>query len=206
MPDLRKMFKVGQLVRCIIVELTDVTDDAAAKKRIDLSMKPHLVNANLDTQTLFAGMTLQTAVQSCEDHGYVIDTGIKGITAFLPKKDTRGAELVAGQPIECSIVKPPTAQRRAMTLTVDPMAAQKPITSKNLLLSTLQPGMLVNARVQRASSQGVWVKFLDFFEGTIDWLHASRIAEGEAPAQDLAQSFSEGQKVRIPLVDDLLIF
>jgi rRNA biogenesis protein RRP5 len=203
MPDLRKMFTVGQLVRCVIVELTDASDETHGKKRIELSVKPQLVNANIDVALLVPGLTLQGAVQSSEDHGYIIDLGIPAMTGFLLKKHV-ASELKAGQLIDCVVLKAPSKAQSARTvsLTIDPSAAQKPlVTNKNLALASLQPGMLVNVSVQNVYANGLWVKFLDYFEGSIDWLHASRAIEGDAPVLDLSTAFVKDQKV-----PNLLIF
>jgi len=40
---------------------------------------------------------LTGCVSSCEDHGYVIDIGVKGITAFLSSKDAKEYVSVYGE-------------------------------------------------------------------------------------------------------------
>ena len=68
--------------------------------------------------------TLSGAVQSVEDHGYIFDLGISGVSGFLSLKDlAKGSEgpttLHIGQLLEVSVSKL-SSNGRTCTLSVDP--------------------------------------------------------------------------------------
>lgn len=76
------MFHVGQLVVCSVVEVKKEENLLA----VSVSLEPSLVNKGLHLGNVKAGGTLMAAVQSREDHGYTLHTGINGLIAFLPYK------------------------------------------------------------------------------------------------------------------------
>lgn len=111
--SLPHLFSPGMLLRCVVAKL-DTTKGGSLS--IQLSINPKLVNKALTPSSLNAGMVinhwtsceiwpfcftclthvwltlwkfqvLSGCVESVEDHGYVVDTGIKGTNAFLPRKD-----------------------------------------------------------------------------------------------------------------------
>ena len=55
--------------------------------RVSLSLESNLVNQNLSSNLLTKGSKLVCTISSVEDHGYVIETGISNMRAFLSKKD-----------------------------------------------------------------------------------------------------------------------
>jgi rRNA biogenesis protein RRP5 len=67
------------------------------------------------------------AVQSVEDHGYILTTGVDGITGFCHNKDAKkyiesynnGNPLVEGQLVQCGIVSVPE-NKRTVNVTLDP--------------------------------------------------------------------------------------
>lgn len=58
--------------------------------RVSLSLESSLVNQNLSANFLSKGSKIVCTVSSIEDHGYVIETGITNVRAFLSKKDVEG--------------------------------------------------------------------------------------------------------------------
>lgn len=109
--SLPHLFYPGMTLRCTVTKL-DTTKGGSLS--IQLSINPKLVNKALTTNTLDAGMVinhwasceiifswrfstffihvlknqvLSGCVESVEDHGYIVDLGIKGTNAFLPKSD-----------------------------------------------------------------------------------------------------------------------
>jgi rRNA biogenesis protein RRP5 len=67
------------------------------------------------------------AVQSVEDHGYILSTGIDGVAGFCHNKDVKtyvesynnGNPLVEGQVIQCGITSVPE-NKRTVNVTLDP--------------------------------------------------------------------------------------
>jgi rRNA biogenesis protein RRP5 len=67
------------------------------------------------------------SVQSVEDHGYILSTGIDGVAGFCHNKDAKtyietcnaGNPLVEGQVIQCGITSVPE-NKRTVNVTLDP--------------------------------------------------------------------------------------
>lgn len=112
--SLPHLFCPGMVLRCSVAKL-DISKGGLLS--IKLSVDPKLVNKALTTSSLKAGMVinqwtsceiwpfsctflahvwftlwkfqvLSGCVESVEDHGYIVDIGVKGTNAFLPRKNT----------------------------------------------------------------------------------------------------------------------
>ncbi|PKU28071.1 hypothetical protein llap_21625 [Limosa lapponica baueri] len=81
--SLSDMYSPGTLVRCIV---TSVEKSADGRRSIKLSIDPKKVNKGLNASALASGMLLSGSVSSVEDHGYLIDIGVRGAHAFLPRQ------------------------------------------------------------------------------------------------------------------------
>ncbi|KAI9142050.1 hypothetical protein BKA69DRAFT_1037920 [Paraphysoderma sedebokerense] len=195
LPNLRALFRVGQLVPCAIINIVSPSSSTMAvssidssnhsslpKKRIDLSLKPKLVNQDITVDNLVDKMTICGAVLSVEDHGYVIDLGINQINGFLHKNKAKnyvnsingGKDLVLGQIIECAIDDMKPNAKRTIPLTLEPEIVYKsvPKSLENVTFDALKPGALVNAKVKSVLTNGFLVKFhSSAFEGTVDHFH-----------------------------------
>lgn len=152
-PDLTDLFYIGQYVRAVVINAhppgtTDVAglgrvrDDAIkASRRIELSLFPEKVNAGVRKVDLKAGyvslfqrwnrqdiyrisQSLSAAVQSAEDHGYILNLGVSGVSGFLSFKEAHkgeGLRLQVGALIDVSVIKMST-NGRICTFTNDPDA------------------------------------------------------------------------------------
>lgn len=76
---MRQIFTLGQCVAVKVMNM-DGTDE---KYRIGLSMMPQDVNSQLTHSCIQVGMLLWGAISSVEEHGYVVDLGIRNCRAFL---------------------------------------------------------------------------------------------------------------------------
>lgn len=79
---LTELFTIGQL---IIVKVIDIHELDNGKRKIILTTDPYEINSNYNSTLINEDMIFIAAVQSKEDHGLVMDLGIKGSRAFLPK-------------------------------------------------------------------------------------------------------------------------
>lgn len=175
--------RVGQVVRCAVLAGSPGTAATEAKKaggkggqRLALSLRASLVNRGMKLEHLLPGGALAAAVASEEDHGYVLHTGLEGVTAFLPKKHARGdAPLSVGQPLE-AVVLAVNEAARTLTCGHDPAVAPKAITRGlgALTLQGLKPGMLVNAAVDMVLRNGLALTFLGGFSGAATLEHLDR--------------------------------
>ena len=115
--QLSSMFKLGQVVICSVMDITKTEDSFY---NVTVSLDPTKVQGSiLSKQVLIRWKKngympiLIGSVKSIEDHGYVIDTGIPGTRAFLPKKKAvkyteqylLGDKISIGQLISCKIAE-----------------------------------------------------------------------------------------------------
>ncbi|XP_074447508.1 protein RRP5 homolog isoform X3 [Larus michahellis] len=174
LPD---MYSPGTLVRCIV---TSVEKSADGRRSIKLSIDPRKVNKGLNASALASGMLLSGFVSSVEDHGYLIDIGVSGTHAFLPRQKAqnyikavkRGSDLKIGQNLNCVIVEVKN-EGRVVRLSIDrsEVAASLATERQNWALSSLLPGLVVKARVQKVAPLGIKVSFLSSFTGIVDFMH-----------------------------------
>ncbi|XP_041370390.1 protein RRP5 homolog [Gigantopelta aegis] len=160
-----------------------VTDVKAFKRHITLSINPKDVNHGVSSKNLQKDIIVFGCVSSCEDHGYMVDLGVKGSCAFLANKEakpliqalTEGNPLSVGQSLWCQIVVPESSQSnetRTVQVTVDPKKVKqgKVESSSGLVMSNLVPGMKVMAHVKEVREDGLSVSFLSY-TGTIHKTH-----------------------------------
>uniref|UniRef100_A0A2A4JL54 S1 motif domain-containing protein n=1 Tax=Heliothis virescens TaxID=7102 RepID=A0A2A4JL54_HELVI len=115
--DLNEMFRPGQYVAVKVLEVKDLS--------LMLSVMPQHVNGQMTLKDLQKGYLLQAAVSSVEDHGYVMDIGVPGTTAFLPKTNTNPEmQLDVGMVCWCSIKAPPSGGSTVVTLSNELSALQ----------------------------------------------------------------------------------
>ena len=179
--------RVGQVVRAMVL-VTPVTADkpglksatsgsgGKASHKLSLSLRASWVNRGLKLEHILPGGTLAGAVASCEDHGYVVSTGLEGVTAFLPRKHVKGGvdQLTEGSPVEVVVLDVKHASR-AVTCGFDPTLTPKALTRGSALtLQGLKPGMLVNAAVDMIFKNGLALSFLGGFSGVVLLDHLDR--------------------------------
>ncbi|KAK2175873.1 hypothetical protein NP493_701g01000 [Ridgeia piscesae] len=172
--SLAELFRLGAPVRCRVMDTGGV---GSSKRRLKLSMNPRDVNQNISKSSLMSGMVLSGSVASREDHGYVVDLGVKGISAFLKNKEAEEyiVEYNEGQPLKVGtylhcLVK--TSQKVAMLagegrtvgVVIDPKKVYRSLVTDTmgLTLQNLLPGMCVNATVTKRADNGVNVKVLSY--------------------------------------------
>uniref|UniRef100_A0A3B5AQX1 Programmed cell death 11 n=1 Tax=Stegastes partitus TaxID=144197 RepID=A0A3B5AQX1_9TELE len=188
--SLPHIFHPGMVLRCAIAKL-DTTKRGSLS--IQLSVNPKLVNKSLASSSLKAGMVLTGFVESVEDHGCIVDIGINGSKAFLPKnaiktKQNNPGELKAGQYVTSQIEEVKN-DGRVVHLSVNPAAiAQACAEAKQgWNLTNLLPGLLVKATIKKVTKHGLLLDFLSSFSGQVDILHME-------PGQ--TSSYTEGAQVQ----------
>ncbi|RKP09133.1 hypothetical protein THASP1DRAFT_3428, partial [Thamnocephalis sphaerospora] len=210
LPDLQRMFRVGQWVRCAVVGLTGGDDADAStggkkqrrqKKRIDLSLRVEHVNASVAALDLVAGLTMTAAVQSVEDHGYLLSIGMRDKSAFLMRKEAHayeqkmnhGQPLQPGQLINVSLLEAAGANR-VVRVTADPERVTRALLSEPLSnVNSLLPGELVSARITRVLPNGLACRVLEFFDAVVEVSHLpGMIAANE---RQLRSSFKVGDTI-----------
>lgn len=110
-PELSKIFQLGQWLRAVVLEESSVPSEH--KHKIQLSVEPEKVNAQLEDEDMVAGGVLQVAVNSVQDHGCIVDTG-KKVPGFIFSKSFKNSgidmetDLKPGFVLLATISKPKT--------------------------------------------------------------------------------------------------
>uniref|UniRef100_A0A8C7J5R3 Protein RRP5 homolog n=1 Tax=Oncorhynchus kisutch TaxID=8019 RepID=A0A8C7J5R3_ONCKI len=178
--SLHSLFSPGMLVRCVVARLDTAKGGSVS---IQLSINPKEVNKGLSTGSLKAGLILSGCVESIEDHGYLVDLGIKGTKAFLPKQALKVGQYVT------SLLEEVKNDERVVRLSISPTAVAQAVadTAHGWTLTNLLPGLLVKAQIKKVTLHGLILEFLSSFTGLVDFMHLE-------PEQ--ASTFNEGDSVK----------
>uniref|UniRef100_A0A674BMT8 Programmed cell death 11 n=1 Tax=Salmo trutta TaxID=8032 RepID=A0A674BMT8_SALTR len=178
--SLSSLFSPGMLVRCVVARLDTAKGGSVS---IQLSINPKEVNKGLSTGSLKAGLVLSGCVESIEDHGYLVDLGIKGTKAFLPKQALKAGQYVT------SLLEEVKNDGRVVRLSISPTAVAQAVadTEHGWTLTNLLPGLVVKAQIKKVTLHGLILDFLSSFTGLVDFMHLE-------PEQ--ASTFSEGDNLK----------
>ncbi|TFK77280.1 hypothetical protein BDN72DRAFT_784291 [Pluteus cervinus] len=198
-PDLGELYQVGHFVRGIVTAVHPAGSTAAshlgktrdevvkASRRVELSLEPDKVNAGVQKADIKPGFTLTAAVKSTEDHGYILDTGVPEVSAFLSFKDAKTREkskIHTGQILDVTVTKV-AAKGRTCHLTLDNAVYSTTALSEISSVSSVLPGTLVQALITGVQPRGLNLQVLGFFDGTIEDFHLP-----------LDHSYKVGKKVK----------
>uniref|UniRef100_A0A3Q3F307 S1 motif domain-containing protein n=1 Tax=Labrus bergylta TaxID=56723 RepID=A0A3Q3F307_9LABR len=160
--SLPHLFYPGMLLRCVVHKL-DIARGGSPS--IQLSINPKLVNKALTSSSLKAGMVLSGCVESVEDHGYIVDIGISGTKAFLPKTTVKDVlDNSVGQYVTCQVEEVKN-DGRVVRLSVSPptVAQAWAESAQGWNLTNLLPGLLVKATIKKVTTHGLLLDFLSSF-------------------------------------------
>ncbi|KAJ6574923.1 hypothetical protein B0H19DRAFT_619152 [Mycena capillaripes] len=187
-PDLSDIFHPGQYIRAVVTTVhapgsTDMSgigksrdEVVRASRRVELSLVPERVNAGVQKSDLKTGFTLSAAVQSVEDHGYILDLGIPGISGFLSFKDAKHGpfeaktKLPVGRLIDGTVASV-SSNGRTCNVGVDVATFRGSCLSEVTNATSLLPGTLVQALITAVHPTGLNLQVLGFFDGTVDQFH-----------------------------------
>ncbi|KAG6336141.1 hypothetical protein ID866_2951 [Astraeus odoratus] len=187
-PDLSELFRPGQYIRAVVTSVhapgtADLADLARsrdvvvkASRRVELSLIPEEVNSGVQTSDLRSGFALSAAVQSIEDHGYLLDLGVPGVSGFLPFTDTHtrdsGRKLRIGHLVDVSVLQM-SSNGRTCSMTDDPDTLINSSVSEVSDVASVLPGALVQSLVTGITPRGLNLQILGFFDATADEYHQS---------------------------------
>jgi rRNA biogenesis protein RRP5 len=196
---LEDMFTVGQYLRACVTATSD--DTARAKKRLELSIDPKLVNKGLSKRRMPVNIMIQASVVSNEDHGLVMDLGLDDsrIKGFLPKgelgpqvqhaKVQEGAVfmcLVTGLNSDGRIVKLSADQSKAGNLTKGNTLTEAPT------IDVFLPGTAVDVMIADSTASTITGKILGLVDATADAYHSGATEKGA----DVSEKYKIGSKVK----------
>ncbi|KAI6107500.1 hypothetical protein EDD16DRAFT_98830 [Pisolithus croceorrhizus] len=121
---------------------------------------------------------MSAAVQSIEDHGYILDLGISGVSGFLSFKDAHkqssDEKLRIGCLVDIAVLRLSSNGRTCNTTTDSKTLAATSVSEVSDVTSVL-PGMLVQSLVTGVTSSGLNLQILGFFDATADEYHQSLV-------------------------------
>ena len=196
-PPLTDLYTVGQYVRCAVA---DLAQGGRGERRVELTMAPAAVCAGLPPGALARGAALPAWVASEEDHGWVMEVGVGGATAFLPRADGptdpatgQPARLARGAQVECVVA---SDGKEVIRLAAAPPPGTPGPPAKEpagATLAGLLPGSLITATVDRLLTDGAALTFWGCLPATVDAFH---LPPGALPASGASSCLREGAKVR----------
>lgn len=144
------LFEIGQVV-CVKVIRIDTSK--TNKIHIDLSMLPKDIQADFNHQSVSASMIMFVAIAECQEHGYVIETGVNNLRGFLQSTNNN---LTVGAVYLCRVIKvvnSKSASTATFELANDTNNRIAQFTEPNV--SHILPGILVNFKVTRILKDGL---------------------------------------------------
>ncbi|KAL7038926.1 hypothetical protein ACKWTF_009746 [Chironomus riparius] len=144
--SLSEMFHVGQMV------YTKVLDKCHGDKQdILCSLLPEDINSEISSNMLDKGNVILCAIEEVEDHGYFLETGIKGIRGFLPKKNIK-SEPKVGEQLFCKVQK---VSESVVTFAAFKKGEQIKVETADVPnMKTLLPSTIVNFNVVSSLKNG----------------------------------------------------
>ncbi|GCC31019.1 hypothetical protein chiPu_0009473 [Chiloscyllium punctatum] len=189
---LSDLYSPGMVIRCAVYELGKTNSNHHSLK---LSINPKDVNKALSPEALQAGMLLSGCVSSVEEHGYLVDIGVKATKAFLShmktqefiKSRNRGMPLRVGQYLTALVESVKNDGRIAqLSICRTDVAAATATEDQKWSLSNLLPGLIIRAEIQKVDSCGLILQFNSGLSGTVDVLHLDpRRARTYRPGQQV---------------------
>lgn len=199
LPNLDKLFSIGQWLKATIVENSN-----PKKKRIQLSIEPEIVNKSLEKEDLIISNLLQCSVKSIEDHGIILNTGLKEFTGFISNKELKNANkdpqnIQIGSVLLTSIVSAPSKR----TITLRPIESssysKKSTISSIVSVDSIQPGILIDALISDITKNGLIIKAFGLVDATINLAHLR-----EFELSKLKHKYTIGNNIKARVIGVLL--
>lgn len=195
-PHLKNFFTVGNWLRCSVTanSALDTQSKKTKKRRIELTIEPSVVN-KFTGDDLNKFTSVQCSVKSIEDHGAILDLGIKNFTGFLAKKDHPSFEkLQPGCVFLANIAK-----KSDRTIAVNFNFAIK--NNKVTHISSIDavvPGQVVDFLCEQISSSGIVGKVFGHVSGFMSDVQLKTFSE-----EEIKHKFAIGSNVQGRIIASL---
>lgn len=165
-PPLSELFQIGEMLCCHISGIEEIGSICPG---IYISISPEDVNYGQSHSAVKLGDLLIAAVESREDYGYVMFTGIQGLTTFLKDDEAvkyiesrnHNKPLAIGQVVRCVVTKAVESNSSTFAqLTANPDVVSGSILKSDVTVEKLLPTTRVNVIVKNVESDGLEVKVL----------------------------------------------
>lgn len=201
--ELGKLFSKGQYLRAYVVSTSDnpTTTSGKAKRRIELSLRPAQSNNALVSQNIIPNSMLMASVASVEDHGLVMDLGLKDptIKGFMSSKEIGhgfDASTIQEGAVFLCMVTGLSSNGKIVKLSADirKIANVKKLShlTEAPTVDAFLPGTAVEVLVADITSRGLAGKVMGMIDVTADLVHSGAGASGK----DLEKKYKLGSKIR----------
>lgn len=166
-PTLKEFYEVGDgVIGTIVAVQGNGKNDGKKRKRLELSLVPAQVNADLILDDLEIGMIIPGEIKSVEDKGYVVDLGLlKEVVGFLAFGALDQEKLKIGSVVHCRVV----GKNRAVVSLEISNGNDLNTTGSLKNYNSLRPGTLIENVEIKAILEGVLnVMINDTHIGQID--------------------------------------
>ncbi|KAF2658858.1 rRNA biogenesis protein-like protein RRP5 [Lophiostoma macrostomum CBS 122681] len=202
----KDMFHVGQYLRaCVTSTEENSIGGGAAKKKIELSINPSLVNRGITKSSIIVNSTIQASVVSNEDHGLVMEMGLDEpqLKGFLPKSEVghnlKHADIQEGSVLMCFVSRL-NPDGRIVTLSADYQKAgnvkKLPYITEAPTIDVFVPGTAVDLLVADVTSTTVTGKIMGLIDATADAVHSGAANN----AADLNEKYKIGSRVKARII------
>ncbi|KAI9754902.1 MAG: hypothetical protein M4579_004502 [Chaenotheca gracillima] len=208
--DLKDFFYLGQYLRAYVVSTSEdslVQGITKHKKRIELSVNPQQANSSLTASNLVDHVMLQASVHSVEDHGLVMDLGLKDdtIKGFISSKEVGKRieydNIEEGTVFLCRIIGR-NSSGKTIKLSAD-MEKSGDLRKSNYLsdaptVDAFLPGTAVEVLVDEVTHAGFAGKVMGMLDVTADVVH-SGLAINQ---KNISNSLKIGSKIKCRIICD----
>lgn len=151
--NLLEMFTIGQIVCVKVIQIVNAIENA--RGYISLSLKPSDIQTDFVHNQIEKDAMLCVAIEGVEDHGYVLETGIKNLRGFLPATNAP-IDLGVGEVIFCKVnqAKPSNAASTIIVKVADAKNRQMPKV-ENPNLAYILPSTVVKFKVTKILQDGI---------------------------------------------------
>jgi len=175
LPSLSSLVQVGQVFHFVVLDLEKTSKNF---QRIELTLREDLVNQQLQFEDLKQNQNLQCCIQSIEDRGFVISTGIEGARGFLKSKNRYSL----GQTVNLSIK---TIQKKQKIVIFEDCKLDT--VEKCSKLTEVRPGQRVNVKISKVLANGLSCNFKG--SKLVATVHATHMArDGDYSEGSLVQA------------------
>ncbi|XP_071873490.1 ribosomal RNA Processing 5 [Bombus fervidus] len=152
--SLPELYTHGDYVVCYVKAI-----QSQETLQISISLEPSLINQSLDVTYLDSGSKIVCTISSIEDHGYVVDTGLINVRAFIPTKESGNEKcLFPGKQLLCYVKEVRTNENTStITLTLKEKLVKAICETEIKSVDSLMPGTKFNLPIKKVLSNGLCV-------------------------------------------------
>jgi rRNA biogenesis protein RRP5 len=199
--DLKSIFAVGQYLRAYVVSTAEESTAGKSKRRIELSLRPNEANTGLEKDDVVPNTTVMASIVSVEDRGFVMDTGIENLGAFLSKsevdKNIDEQRLQPGAVFLCQVTsKGANGKIAQLSLQQKKIGNPKSVPADATTINTFLPGTMADVLISNTDRRGLSGKIMGRLDVTADIIQS-----GAGPAGvSLDTAYKIGSRVKARVI------